>query len=136
MLLNLISYANWLRCFQQNAHFSTIEIYSAVPTPVPFFPLATLVWNINLTIYAVSTLKYILWNSVEHMTLYNLGCNYIRYGFAGENLCNIFLQINVCNEVIDRYMHCIMQNLKQCTGFHILFSRSKHRSLNRDICVY
>ena len=30
------------------------------------------------------------------------------------------------NEVIDRYMYCIMQDLKkQCTDFHILFSRSK-----------
>ena len=35
------------------------------------------------------------------------------------------------NEVIDRYIHCIMQNLnfKKCTGFRILFSRSKHRSM-------
>ena len=37
------------------------------------------------------------------------------------NLCSIFCRYMFKNEVIGRYMHCIMQNLfKKCTGLHIL----------------
>ena len=47
------------------------------------------------------------------------------------NLCNFFADKCLKMKLLLDIMHRIMHNLIKCSGLHILFSRSKHRSLCR-----